>query len=216
MAGNTSLRNLGLVLCAFLCSCQGLYFSTMERFGVDKRDILVERLETTNDALVVAGVRFDDAVAAYRSVFDAEEGRLEQQFENLSTAQRRCESASEDVNEAIASVQSVATLMFDDWKAETGEIMDADLRRASRDNYTKATARYERTLRAFRRFQARMDPVLTTFRDHVLFLKLNLHPHALGALQEQEEDIVADVKELGELIESAANETTEFNDSMSY
>ena len=216
MSATTTLRTLGLFALTALTSCQAMYFTTMEKFGVEKRDILLERVEDAHDALKVAEVRFDASLTTFREIVKGEESTLTANFERFSDAYDKAESAAADFHERVADVQVVANLMFEEWKRESGEILDNELRRASRENYTKATTRYERTLRGFRRVEARMDPMLTKFRDHVLYLKLNLHPAALGTLRDNEGDIIAAMEELEDLMEKALSDGGELIDSMTY
>jgi hypothetical protein len=216
MSPTTTLRFLVFFACTMLGSCQAMYFTTMEKLGVEKREILLDRLEEAHDKLQIAQVRFDGSLSAFREIVGGEEGNLQQNYDRYSDSYDKSEDAAADFYDTVASVQVVAGLMFDEWKRDSGEILDNNLRRASRENYTKATARYERTLRAFRRVEARMDPVLTTFRDHVLYLKLNLHPQALSTLRDNEKDVVDDLQELGQLIKNALKEGAELIEAMSY
>jgi hypothetical protein len=212
----TSLRLLGFLTCSALGSCQAMYFSTMASFGVEKREILVERVEEAHDALKVAKVRFDNSLATFRDVVRGEQSTLQTNYERFADAYDRTESAAEDLHDTVESFHEVAVLMFEEWKRDSGEILDNELRRSSLENHSKAMARYERTLRAFRRVEAKMDPMLTRFRDHVLFLKLNLHPQALGTLRESEESILEAMNDLGRAMDNALTDGAAFIETMSF
>jgi hypothetical protein len=70
--------------------------------------------------------------------------------------------------------------------------------------------RYEVLIRAMRRAEARMDPVLTAFRDQVLFLKHNLNARAISSLQLSVSEIESDVEKLIQDMRRAIREAETF------
>jgi hypothetical protein len=55
-----------------------------------------------------------------------------------------------------------------------------------------------------------MDPVLTAFRDQVLFLKHNLNASAIASLERSTADIESDVAALMREMQASIAETEEF------
>jgi len=60
----------------------------------------------------------------------------------------------------------------------------------------------------------KIDPVLTAFRDQVLFLKHNLNARALAALQNELDAIQTDVASLIREMEASIAEANAFIDAM--
>ena len=58
-------------------ACSSAYYKTMETVGVEKRDILVDRVEEARDAQDEASEQFADALEQFRSVVDFDGGDLE-------------------------------------------------------------------------------------------------------------------------------------------
>jgi hypothetical protein len=61
-----------------------------------------------------------------------------------------------------------------------------------------------------RRAEAKINPVLATFHDQVLYLKHNLNARAIAALQGDLNTIEADVNRLIQEMEAAINEANAF------
>ena len=63
------LRHLLLILPVLvLPACQSAYYGAMERFGIEKRDILVDRVEEAQDAQEDGQAQFVNALEQFRSV----------------------------------------------------------------------------------------------------------------------------------------------------
>ena len=60
-----------------------------------------------------------------------------------------------------------------------------ELAAASKRQLTATRTRYDEMIEHMYRAEKSMDPVLTIFRDNVLFLKHNLNAQAIGSLQDE-------------------------------
>ncbi len=65
-----------------------------------------------------------------------------------------------------------------------------------------------------RRAAERMDPVLATFRDQVLFLKHNLNARAIASLDSTNRELEADISRLIADMEASIRESEEFIKSL--
>ena len=70
--------------------------------------------------------------------------------------------------------------------------------------------KYNKMVRAMRKVESSMEPVLRTLQDNVLFLKHNLNASAIGALQGELNDIERDVKTLLTDMKSAIAQSNDF------
>ena len=208
---------LALALCApaALGACRSAYYSTMEAFGFHKRDLLVERVEEGRDAQQEAKEQFQDALEAFRAVsgFRGDE-QLETLYGRLQRQLDRSEERAAAVRERVAEIERVADDLFSEWKAETRQYEDRDLRRRSEALLEDTRERYDDLIAAMRRAEQRMEPVLAVFRDHVLFLKHNLNAQAVASLQGDLAEVEADVGALVRELEAAIAESEAFLASM--
>ncbi len=56
--------------------CQSAYYGAMERVGVHKRDIMVDRVESAQEAQTDAKEQFESALAQFRSIIQIKDQDL--------------------------------------------------------------------------------------------------------------------------------------------
>lgn len=207
------------ILCAVLlltlASCQSAYYGTMEAFGYEKRDILVDRVETARDQQEDAKEQFTSALEQFKSVVAFDGGDLETMYEQLDRDYERSKSAADDVSDKIDSVDSVAEALFAEWESELDEYESVELRRASEEQLQTTRERYDQMLAAMRKAEETMPPVLSAMKDQVLFLKHNLNAQAVASIQGTAEGIQRDIESLIKEMQKSIDEANAFIDEMS-
>ena len=177
-------------------ACQSAYYSAMEKFGYEKRDILVDRVEDAREAQQEAKAQFEDALQQFIAVTDFSGGELERQYEALSAAYEKSEARARAVRARIADVERVAEDLFEEWAEELEQYSSAELRRSSQRQLAATRARYQRLITAMRRAEKKLGPVLAAYRDRVLFLKHNLNARAIASLRSERVKVETDINAL--------------------
>ena len=79
-----ALRLLGLLLIIASpnVACDWLYYKTMKRFGMEKRDILVKRVRETRKSQTEAKEQFTTALERFKTVVEVEGSSLEDKYRN--------------------------------------------------------------------------------------------------------------------------------------
>ncbi|MEE4349645.1 MAG: DUF2959 family protein [Pacificimonas sp.] len=195
---------LGLLLTA----CETTpYYKALEMVGIEKRDLLVDRVQDTQAAQVQAQEAFRNALNVYRETADADLNNLEGAYERFDAAYDRAADRVRDVETDIDAVKRVADDLFSEWEAEINLYQDADLRAASQAQLEETRARFLTLERTLDETEQRMDPALLALRDRVLFLKHNLNAAALRQLKGEvtriEGDVTAVVADLDRAIAEA-------------
>ncbi|QJT09963.1 DUF2959 domain-containing protein [Oceanidesulfovibrio marinus] len=203
-----------LLVLSCVAGCQSVYYDAMEQFGVHKREILVDRVESARDSQEEAKQEFADALEQFRSVVAFHGGELEQRYETLRATLERVEGRADDVTKRINSVENVAEALFAEWEGELDQYTSAELRSRSASKLRETRARYDQLIRAMRRAEASMQPVLRTLRDQVLFLKHNLNAQAIASLQSELDVVQRDVDSLIREMERAIDEANSFINQM--
>lgn len=204
-------RPVALVLATGLAAaCTSVYYDAMERVGIEKRDILADRVEDGREEQQKAQEQFENAFARFKAATDFDGGDLEDLYDELDAEYRRSEAKAEDVRERIRSIEQVAADLFEEWEDEIGQISSADLRGRSRSKLRDTRTRYDRLIAAMRRAEGRMEPVLVAFRDQVLFLKHNLNASAIASLEGSVVSIESDVAVLIREMQAAIREADAF------
>src|SRR5688500_19326766 len=104
-----------LVLAAtapLLASCTTAYYQALETVGIEKRDVLVDRVEEARDSQTDAKEQFTSALDRYRSVVNVEGGDLEEVYDRLAAEFERSETRAQAVGDRVAAVESVANDLF--------------------------------------------------------------------------------------------------------
>lgn len=179
-----------------LMGCATASYTIQEKFGIEKRDILVSRVLSAAESQEEAKEEFVDALDAFRSVVNVEPSALEDSYDDLKRAYDRAEGQANDVRARVRSVKSVSRDLFNEWEQELGQYSDAGLRRASESQLRETQLRYEELARKMDEATASMDPVLTVFNDRVLYLKHNLNARAIAALGAETATLEGDVARL--------------------
>ena len=205
---------IAVLVAPLLASCTTAYYRALETVGVEKRDILVDRVEDARDSQSDAKEQFTSALDRYRSVVNVDGGELEQIYDRLAGELERSEARAQAVEERVTAVESVAEDLFDEWEGEIGQYADPALRRQSQRLLTDTRADYRRLIAAMRRADAAMEPALTLFRDQVLFLRHNLNARAIGSLETELADLERATASLIREIERSIEEASRFIDAL--
>lgn len=203
-----------LVMSLVLCACESTYYSINEQFGRLKNDILVDRVEDAMEAQEDAKEEFKDALTQFEAVVGIPEGELKSTYNRLNSAFEDAQAQASEVSERIEAVEDVSEDLFDEWEDELDEIGNASLRSKSAQQLRTSRSRAASLIKAMKKAESRMDPVLDSFRDHVLFLKHNLNAQAVASLQSELGGIETNVGRLIREMEASIAEAQSFIQQM--
>jgi len=203
-----------VLVLVFLGGCSSAYYKTMESMGIEKRDILVDRVEEARDAQDSASEQFASALDQFRATVNFDGGDLEEVYDRLNSEYESSSAEAGDVSERIDAVESVAEDLFNEWAQELEQYSRADMRRTSASLLKDTRTRYGKLMASMRRAERSMEPVLEAFHDQVLFLKHNLNARAVGALRNELDSIERDTANLIKQMQKAIAEANAFIDSM--
>jgi len=198
----------GMVLFSLtVFGCQSVYYDAMEKMGYHKRDLMVSDVEKARDAQQEAKEQFKSALERFTTVLNVKGGDLQDKYNTLNTEYEKSEAKANAVRNRIASVEDVSQALFEEWEAELKEYSSINLRRSSQKKLTQTRTQYAQLIKAMKRAETKMDPVLAKFKDQVLFLKHNLNAQAITSLKSElvsvEGNIAALIKEMETSIKEA-------------
>jgi ElaB/YqjD/DUF883 family membrane-anchored ribosome-binding protein len=185
-------------------------YSTLEAFGYEKRDILVGRIRNTQEGQASAQEQFQSTLDALKELTGKDGGDLEKAYDRLKSEYERSETRANNVRATIKTVEDVAGDMFAEWAEESGQINDAKLRADSEAKLRDTQARYQGMADRMNAAAARMDPLLQTFKDQVLYLKHSLNAQMIAGLEDVVIDIENEVDVLVADLQKAIDEADEF------
>lgn len=198
----------------FLAGCETAYYDALERVGVHKREILVDRVAEAQETQEEGQEQFKSALEQFRSVVNFDGGDLEDAYESLNAEYEDSVGAAERIRDRIESVESVGEALFDEWESELGEYTNESLRRDSERQLRDTRRRYDRLIAAMRRAESSIDPVLASLKDNVLYLKHNLNARAIASLKGELGTINTNVDQLIADMQRAIEESSSFISEM--
>lgn len=193
-----------------LTGCQTAYYSTMEKLGIEKRDILVDRVDDAKDSQGEAQQEFRSALERLDTMLNIDGGELEEQYNALSDDYESSKAAAERVRDRIEAVDDVAQDLFDEWSDELEQYSNDSMRRQSERQLRETERRYADLIRTMERAASKMDPVLAKLQDNVLYLKHNLNAQAISAIRGEFDNLQVDIRELIQEMEAAIAESDKF------
>ena len=211
---NARLLPFFATLGLLLGGCAGVYYNTMEKLGIPKREILVDRVEEARGAQQAAKEQFASALHEFLAVTKVPASELQATYDRIKSEFDDCEKRAKEVRDRIDAIQSVADALFIEWSDELGQYNNPALRDQSARQLETTKRRYAELRRVMDQAASRMDPVLTTFRDQVLFLKHNLNARAIASLDSTTRTLQGDINRLVADMEKSIKEADAFIASM--
>ena len=211
-----SLALFGLMVTSSLSflGCQSMYYAGMEKMGYHKRDLMVSDVEKARDAQQEAKEQFKSALDRFTTVLNIKGGELQDKYDTLNAEYERSEAKAQAVRDRIASVEDVSQALFTEWEAELKEYSSASLRRSSQTKLTQTRTQYVKLIKAMKRAESKMPPVLGKFKDQVLFLKHNLNAQAIASLKSELGSVESNIKILIKEMETSIKQADTFISSM--
>ncbi|GLX78089.1 DUF2959 domain-containing protein [Thalassotalea insulae] len=194
--------------------CQSAYYSAMEKVGLHKRDILIDRVEKASDSQQEAKQEFKSALEQLTTLINFDGGDLQSHYQQSETHYQASLQAAEEVNDRISAIEDVAQALFDEWQEEITQYSSASLKRQSQSKLISTQGRYNTLLKAMHKAADKMPPILATLKDNTLFLKHNLNAQAIGALKGEYQGLKQDINVLINEMNKAISNSQLFIDSL--
>lgn len=205
-------QKYALLACAtfVLLGCQSAYYSAMEKVGVHKRDIMLDRVENAQTSQQEAQKQFKSALEQLSELINYDGGDLATQYEQVNDQYLASKVSAEEVGSRISAIENVADALFDEWNDEIQQYSSSSLKQKSTQKLKKTQRNYQSLIRSMYRAKDKMTPVLSALKDNSLYLKHNLNAQAIGALQGEYKTIKRDVESLVTEMSKAIEQSQRF------
>jgi hypothetical protein len=210
----TPLTCSTLIVALLVSGCattREMYYDAWEGMGYAKRERLVDNVKEARDEQAQAKKEFASALEQFKSVVNFQGGDLEAMYNKLNKAYERSESQAGEVRDKITGVKRVATALFDEWAGEIKQMKDdPSLRDTSQKLYDQTKQSYSEMIQRMDSAAASMDPVLSRFKNRVLFVKHNLNAQAIASLKGTEIELGGEIEKLIKEMEASIAEADQF------
>lgn len=193
-----------------LTGCSTMYYGAMEKVGIHKRDIMVDRIKAARDTQNDAKEQFQTALEQFKRVVNFQGGDLEKEYSRLNKTLQKTEAGAEKVRDRIQAVEAVSEALFEEWRQEIDQYTSDSLKNASQRKYDLTHKKYTELITAMKKAEARLEPALLPLRDQVLFIKHNLNAKAIAGLSDEIVGIQTNVDQLVNEMDKAVAQADAF------
>ena len=131
-----------ICLLLFITACSQAYYGALEKVGIHKRDIMVDRVQEAKQSQEDAKEQFQSALEEFSSVANVQGGDLEDTYKKLDKELQKSESRAKEVTTRIDSVEDVSIALFKEWEQELDLYESQKLRAQSEQQLKDTKVRY--------------------------------------------------------------------------
>lgn len=193
-----------------MSGCATVQYSALEKVGIHKRDILVDRVEDARDAQADTRENLVSAYEELTTLIGFKGGELEEQYKRLNKRVESSREATEELDNHLESIDRVSNDLFKEWEEELELYSNPRLRTDQQQKLAQARSQYSAMRARMQTARERVDPVMAVLNDNVLYLKHSLNARALAALQGQETLLAGQVDALVRDMQTAIEEADAF------
>jgi Protein of unknown function (DUF2959) len=194
--------------------CTTAYYKTMQTLGKEKRDILVQRIKDAKKDQDQTKQQLQTTMESFQALTGFQGGSLEKSYKRLNSDYESANSQAGKLHDKIQSIDQVSNDLFKEWQGEIAAMGNAKLKAQDTVMLRNAKTRQATYMRAMRRTEDQIAPVLKAFRDQVLFLKHNLNSRAIGSLKATTAGLQGDVADLIQSIDASSQEADKLISSL--
>jgi len=203
-----------LALFLLLGACSTMYYEGLEKIGIPKRDVMVYRVEKARDTQEETKEQFKSALEQFTAATNFSGGDLEAIYTKLNDEYEASVSKAEEVRSRIEDIEDVSQALFTEWEQEIAQYSNANLKRNSQNKLRTTKTHYRQLIASMKNAEAKIEPILSVFRDQVMYLKHNLNAKAIASLKSELGNIESDVSALISSMEQSINEANTFINTM--
>lgn len=187
-----------------------VYYQAKESMGQPKRDIVVNHVEQACGSLQEAKIHFESALDRFKTIVVVDDSTLENKYRLLQQQYDFCKAKADAVSCRIRAIEEVSGALFAEWEAELDEYSNRALKTKSRQQLRQSQQHYAKLIKTMQKAEAKIVPVLSAFKDQVLFLKHNLNAQAIAAIEHEFIEISMDMTQLVQAMEQTIFEANRF------
>ena len=191
-------------------ACSSVYYSSLEKMGIPKRDVMVHRVEKARDTQEETKEQFKSALDQFTAVANFKGGDLEATYNKLNSEYEASVDKANEVKKRISDIEDVSEALFEEWENEVTQYSNPSLKRSSQNKLNSTKAQYQQLITAMKNAESKIEPILVIFKDQVMFIKHNLNAQAISSLKGELGSIQSDVSTLVTAMEKSINEANAF------
>lgn len=193
---------------ALMLSCSTIYYNFWETMGKEKRDLLQSNMRSAQEEQTEVKDKFESTLSKIRHEYSFKEGDLEETYDELKSDYEEALDKKEALSSRIDKVDDLAEDLFDEWEDEADELNNKKYRSESKKKLKRTQKRFTTSLKSMRDVEAKLESVLSKFKDRVVYLKHNLNAKMIGNFRNEFKNIEKEMRGLMKEI-NASNKKAE-------
>lgn len=202
-----------LVFVLFLGGCETVQ-NGAEPSAQPNRDPLIGEVRDVRTAQQEAKKQFLVTLERLGALIDQGGGEVRSRYESFGDEFQKSESMAAALRERIDHLEERGRLYFERRESSPYGFAARGSDQANGAKLDATHQRYQALLHAMQEVEQDMDPVLTVFRDQLVFAKYNLNAEAIARLQDELPSIEADTAALVGKLDAAIAEADTFIGAM--
>ncbi len=194
--------------------CASAKYSALEKVGIHKRDILVDRVEDARDSQSETRENLVSAYEELSALVGHDGGELEKSYKRLSKEVERSRDSTEELDDRLESIDRVSEDLFEEWESELALYNNQTLRAEQEKKLAESRSQFRKMRDRMQIARNRVDPVMAVLNDNVLYLKHSLNAQAVAALRGQATRLEGEVDALIRDMQIAIDEADAFISKM--
>ena len=208
------LHSTLVLVLVLLAGCTSAYYKAMHTLGREKRDILVQRVKDAKKDQDQTKEKLKTTMESFQELTGFQGGSLESSYKRLNGDYESANDQAHKLHDKVDSIDQVSKDLFSEWQGEIAQMGNPKLKSQSTAMLRDAKVRQAAYMRAMRKTESQITPVLAAFHDQVLFLKHNLNSRAIGSLKGTSASLQNDVADLIQSIDASSAEADKLISSL--
>lgn len=197
-----------------LSACSSAYYGGLEKIGIPKREVMVYRVGKARDTQQETKEQFKSALEQFTALTRYQGGDLDTIYKRLNNEYEDSVKQANLVKKRINDIEDVSDALFREWESEIAQYNNASFKSSSQQKLNATKVQYRQLITAMKNAEAKLPPIISVFKDHVMFLKHNLNANAIASLKNELGSIKSDVNNLVNAMEKSINEANAFIKTM--
>src|SRR5580698_6041437 len=111
--------------------CTSAYYKTMQKLGMEKRDILVQRVKDSKKDQEDTKEKLQTTMESFQALTGFQGGSLEKSYKKLNGDYESAADQVQKLHDRIQSIDKVSSDLFNEWQNEINQMGSAKLKAQS-------------------------------------------------------------------------------------
>ena len=197
----------GVVAGALLVACG----SSGQTEGQKQIEDLTKAINKLADSMREGKAEVERTLASYDATINNKDGDLLKHFKAFNSGLDKIEKRREDISKRGDELDAVAEQFFATWESTITKMQSPEMQNRSKERLAETKKNFQQIDKWGDEGKAAYDPLMTTLRDHALYLSSDLNAAAAKSLEKDAAKVDGNAKKLLEIMDKLLAAADEYN-----